>query len=335
MTSLVDGDRNTMENHSLAVSGFGGGHYVGGQVVEAGSSRGEGVGLTIEFLGDGADEPKINADFAEVTGDFFDTKHVWFGLDAPIDLCPEVGVSALGRGVTIDDLLEPVYHSFVVDKDVDRPFSTGGQVDDGEGLRDLGVLSEAMDSRAVVHAMGDAVVDAKAGPCQKRNGLVCAGAVSSCVGPGPPRGWVGVRSVRVRPISWWGGSGNGLGHWVPGQFGLEIKERRVLIEETTVARVRWKSGPLFVTDEISEGGSLAFPALAIPDGVLLGLLLFVAVTAEGTWVGRGFRARAPLLGVITARQVVQEKAKLPGGTFGSSFGAREPSAGEHVKTLAD
>ena len=289
MTSLVDGDRDAMENRGLAVSGFSGGHHVGGQVVEAGSSRGEGVGLTIEFFGDGADEPKIDADFAEVTGDFFDTKHVWFGLDTPIDLCPEVGVSALGRGLTIDDLLEPVYHSFVVDKDVDRPFSTCGQVDDGEGLRDLGILSEAVDSRAVVHAMGDAVVDAKAGPCQKRNGLVCAGSVSSCVGPGPARGWVSVRSVRVRAISWWGGSGDGLGHWVPGQFGLKIKERRVLVEEAAVARVRWESGPLFVTDEVDEGSSLTFPALTIPDSVLLGLLLFVTVTAEGAWVGGGVR----------------------------------------------
>ena len=96
MTSLVDGDRNAMENRGLAVSGFGGGHHVGGQVVEAGSSRGEGVSLTIEFFGDGTDEPKVDADVAEVTGDFFDTKHVRFGLDAPVDLGPEVGVSALG-----------------------------------------------------------------------------------------------------------------------------------------------------------------------------------------------------------------------------------------------
>ena len=87
-----------------------------------------------------------------------------------------------------------------------------------------------------------------------------------------------------------GGSGDGLGQWVPGQFSLEIKERRVLVEETAVARVRWESGPLFVTDEIDEGSSLTFPALAIPDCVLLGLLLFVTVTAEGAWVGGGVRA---------------------------------------------
>ena len=147
-----------------------------------------------------------------------------------------------------------------------------------------------MDSRAVVHAMGDAVVDAKAGPRQKRNGLVCAGSVSSSVGPGPTRGWVRVRGVRVRAISWWGGSGDGLGQWVPGQFSLEIKERRVLVKETAVARVWWESGPLFVTDEIDEGSTLAFPALAIPDCVLLGLFLFITVTAEGAWVGGGVRA---------------------------------------------
>ena len=132
-----------------------------------------------------------------------------------------------------------------------------------------------------------------------------------------------------------GGSRDGLGKWVPGKFSLKIKERRVLVEETTVARVRWESGPLFVADEIDEGSSLTFPALTIPDSVLLGLLLFVTVTAEGAWVCGGVRARAPLLGMITARQVVEEKAQLPGGTFGGSFGAREPSTGKHVKALAD
>ena len=79
MTALVDGDRNTMENHSLAVPSFGSGHNVGGQVVQAGGGRGESVGLAIEFLSDGADEPKINAVVAEVTGHLFNSKHVWFG----------------------------------------------------------------------------------------------------------------------------------------------------------------------------------------------------------------------------------------------------------------
>ena len=35
------------------------------------------------------------------------------------------------------------------------------------------------------------------------------------------------------------------------------------------------------------------------------------------------------------RQVVEEKAQLPGGALGGSFGAREPSTGKHVKALAD
>ena len=83
-----------------------------------------------------------------------------------------------------------------------------------------------------------------------------------------------------------GGSGDGLGHWVPGQLGLKIKERRGLVEETTVARVRWKSGPLFVTDEIGERGTLAFPALAVADCVLLGFLLFITIAAYRAWVSR-------------------------------------------------
>ena len=290
MTPLVDGDRNAVEYRSLAVSGFGGGHHVGGQVMEAGGSRGEGVSLAVKFFGNGTDEPKVNADVAEVTGDFFDTKHVRFGLNTPVDLGPEVSMSTLGRGVAIKNVLEPFYNGFVVDKDVDRSFSTGSQVDDGKGLRDLGVLREAVDSGAVVHAMGDAVVDAKAGPRQKGNGLVCAGSISGRIGPGPARGWVRVRGVSVRAISWWGRSRDGLGKWVPGKFSLKIKERRVLVEETTVARVWWESGPLLVTDEIDEGSTLPCPALTITDCVLLGLFLFVTVAAEGAWVGGGVRA---------------------------------------------
>ena len=83
-----------------------------------------------------------------------------------------------------------------------------------------------------------------------------------------------------------GGSGDGLGHWVSGQLSLEVEERRVLVKEAAVARVRRKPGPLVVTDKVREGGSLACPALAVANGVLLGLFLFVAVTTEGAWVGR-------------------------------------------------
>ena len=290
MTPLVDGNRNAVEYRSLAVSGFGGGHHVGGQVMEAGGSRGEGVSLAVKFFSNGTDEPKVNADVAKVTGDFFDTKHVRFGLNAPVDLGPEVSMGTLGRGIAIKNVLEPVYYGFVVDKDVDRSFSAGSEVDDGKGLRDLGVLREAVDSGAVVHAMGYAVVDAKAGPRQERNGLVGAGSIGGRVGPGPARGWVRVRGVCVRSISWWGRSRDGLGEWVSGKCSLEIEERRVLVEETTVARVWWESGPLLVTDEIDEGSTLPCPALTIPDCVLLGLFLFVTVAAEGAWVGGGVRA---------------------------------------------
>ena len=43
MTPFVDGNRDAVEHRSLAVSSFGGGNHVGGEVVEAGSSRGEGA----------------------------------------------------------------------------------------------------------------------------------------------------------------------------------------------------------------------------------------------------------------------------------------------------
>ena len=88
MTPLIDGNRNAVEYRSLAVSSFGGGHHVGGQVMEAGGSRGEGVGLAVKFFGNGTDEPEVNADVAKVTGDFFDAKHVRFGLNTPVDLGP-------------------------------------------------------------------------------------------------------------------------------------------------------------------------------------------------------------------------------------------------------
>ena len=140
MAPLVDGDRNSVENRSLAVSSFGGGHHVGGQVVEAGSSRGEGIGLAVEFFGYGADEPKVDADVAKVAGDFFDAKHIRFGLNAPVNLGPKVRVSTLGRGMTIENGLEPVHNGFVVHEDVDRSFGAGSEVDDGKGLRDLGIL---------------------------------------------------------------------------------------------------------------------------------------------------------------------------------------------------
>ena len=274
MTPFVDGNRDAVEHRSLAVSSFGGGDHVGGEVVEAGSSRGEGVRLAVKFLGNGADEPKVYAIVAQVTSDLFDAEHVRFGLDTPVDLGPEVSVSALGRGVAIENVLEPVHNGLVVDKDVDRTFSTSGEVNDGKGLRYLSILREAMDSGTVVHAMGDAVVDAKAGPRQERNGLVCTGSISGRIGPGPARDWVRVRGVSIRAISWWGRSRDGLGERVPGEFSLEVEQHRVLAKETTVARVRWESGPLVVADKIDKGSALASPALRIADCVLLGCVFF-------------------------------------------------------------
>ena len=216
MAPLVNSNRNAVEDNSLPVARFGGGHNVGGHVVQAGSSSSESVGLTIEFFGDGSDEPKINADFTEVTGHLLDTEHVRFGLNTSMDLSPEIGMGALGRGMAVNNLLEPVNHRLVVDKDMNRSFGAGSEVDNGKGLRDLGVLRETVDSRTVVQTVGNAVIDAKTGSRQERDGLVCAGAVGSRVGPGPPGEWVGVRSVRFGTFAWWRGSGDWLGHWVSG-----------------------------------------------------------------------------------------------------------------------
>ena len=186
MAPVVNGDRDAVQDDSLPVARFGSGDNVSGHVVQAGGGSGKSVGLTIEFFGDGRDEPKINADFTEVTGHFFHTEHVRFGLDTPMDLSPEIGVGAVGRGVSVNDLLKPVDDRLVVNEDMNRPFGTGSEVDDGKGLGNLGVLSETMDSRTVVKPVGDAVIDTKASSRQERDGLVCAGSVSRRIGPGPP-----------------------------------------------------------------------------------------------------------------------------------------------------
>ena len=104
---------------------------MGRHVVETGCGCGEGVGLTVEFLSDGRNEPKVDANFAEVAGDLFHAKHIRFGLDAPMDLSPEIGMGALGRGKSVNDLLEPVNHRLVVDKDMNWSLGAGSKVDDG------------------------------------------------------------------------------------------------------------------------------------------------------------------------------------------------------------
>ena len=64
MAPLVDGNSYAVEDHCLAVPGFGCSHHVSGQVMEAGSCRGEGVSLAVKLFSDGADEPKVDADVA-------------------------------------------------------------------------------------------------------------------------------------------------------------------------------------------------------------------------------------------------------------------------------
>ena len=274
----------------MTVPGFGCSHHVSGQVMETGGGRGEGVSLAVKLFGDGADEPKVDADVAKVAGDFFDTEHVRFGLHTPVDLGPEVGMSALRRGGAIENVLKSINNGFVVDKDMDRSFSTSGEVDDGKSLRDLSILREAVNSGTVVHAVSNAIVDTIARPRQEWYGLVGTGSIGGRIGPGPARGGIGVRGVSVRSVTWRGGSRDRLWERVSGEFRLKIEECWVFIKEATVARVRWESGPLLITDEIDEGSALPCPALAISDCMLLGLFLFVAVTAERAWVRRGVGA---------------------------------------------
>ena len=298
--------------------------------METGGRRGQSVSLAVKLFGDGADEPEVDADFTQVASHFFDTKHIGFGLNTSVDLRPEVGVSALGWGVAIKNGLETIHHGLVVDEDVDRSLSAGCEVDDGQSLSDLGILGEAMDSGTVVHAVGDAVIDPVAGPGKKWYGLVGAGAVSGCVGPGPTRGRVGIGGVGVRSLAWRGRSWDGLREGVSGQLRLEVKEPRVFIDKATVAHVWWEPAPLLVTDEVDKWGPLACPALAVTDRVLLSFFFFIAVPADGAWVSGGVRARASLLGVIAAGKVVKKKPQLPGRALGSTFSTRKPSAGEHV-----
>ena len=129
-------------------------------------------------------------------------------------------MSALRRGVSIEDVLESIYHGFVVDEDVDRSLSAGGEVNDGQSLGNLGILGEAMNSGAVVHAVCDAVVDSVARPRKEWYGLVGAGSVSGRIGPGPARGGVDVGGVGVRPIAWRGRSWDRLRERVSGQLRL-------------------------------------------------------------------------------------------------------------------
>ena len=286
MPSLVDGNRHTVENHGLSVPGLGGRNHRSGQIVETGGSRGEGVCLAIEFFSDRRDEAQVYAQFAQVTGNFLHAKHARFGLYAPVNLSPKVGVGALGRGVSVDDVLKPRNHRVVVDEDVDRSFSTGSKVNDGQSLRDLGILSKAMDTGAVVHAVVYAVIDTEASPSKERNGLIGAGTVCGRVGPGPPSDGVSVSGVSVGAVPKWGRARYGLGKWIPGEFSLKVEKPRVFVKEPTVSSVRGEPGPLLIADEIGERGTLAFPALTVADCVLLGFLLFITVAAYRAWVSR-------------------------------------------------
>ena len=303
MPPFVDGYCHAVQDHCLAVPGFRGSHDVCGQVMETGSRRGERVSLAVELFCDGADKPEVDANVPEVAGHFFDTKHPRFGQYTSGDLRPEFRVSALWWGIAIQDALESVDHCLVVDKDVDGPLGAGGEVDNGQGLGNLGILGNAVNSGAVIHAVFNAVVYSVARPRQKWYSLVSTGAVRGRVGPGPARGGIDVSGVGVWAAAGGGRSWNGLGQRVSGELRLQIKERRVFIKETAVARVGRETAPLLVADQIDKWGPLTCPALAVTYRVLLSLFLLVTVTAEGTWVSGGVGARSSLLGVVTTHSL--------------------------------
>ena len=99
--------------------------------------------------------------------------------------------------MSVDDPLEAVDHRLVVHEDVYGPFSTCREVDNGEGLRKLCVLRDAVNARTVVHAVVDAVVDAVARSCKQRDGLVGACTVRGSVDPCPTSVVVKVSGVGV------------------------------------------------------------------------------------------------------------------------------------------
>ena len=85
-------------------------------------------------------------------------------------------------------------------------------------------------------------------------------------------------------VTFRGWPGDRLRERVLRELGLEVEEGWVFIEKTTVSRVWWKTGPLVIAEKGGKWLSLAGPALAVADGVLLSLFLLVAVATEGAGI---------------------------------------------------
>ena len=60
--------------------------------MEPGGRRGERVSLAVELFGDDANEFLVDALRAEVAGHFFDAEEARFGLDAALDVRPQVAM---------------------------------------------------------------------------------------------------------------------------------------------------------------------------------------------------------------------------------------------------
>ena len=111
---------------------------------------------------------------------------------------------------------------------------------------------------------------------------------------------------------------------------MQVEKFGVFVEKPTVACVGREALPLVVINEGNERGTFSSPTLAVAYCVFLSLLFFVTVTTERARIGRGVGAGAPLLGVVSTSEIVEEEAELPGRTFGSAFGARQPCGGKGV-----
>ena len=120
-------------------------------------------------------------------------------------LAPEVALGAVNRwGLAVQEGLEAVDNSLVVNKNVHRPFGGGHEVEDGERFGTLGVLGKPVHARRMVEPMLVAVVDAEGSAGEEGDGLVRAGAIGARVDPTAARMRVRMIRERVAIGAFWG-----------------------------------------------------------------------------------------------------------------------------------
>ena len=210
MSFVVDGHGHGLEDDGEAMSPFGGCDKRRGKVVKLNGLSGQVVSLSVELLGNDADEPFVDTIVPQVAGDFLDAEEVGLGLQPSVDLAPEIALRPFGRGrEAVQEGREAVHDTLVVNEDVHRPLGSGDQVQEGEGFRSLGVLGEAVDPRRMVEAVVVAVVNAKGGTGEEGDSLMRASSVGAGIGPAPAGVSVGVSGelVAVGPFGRWSGDG--------------------------------------------------------------------------------------------------------------------------------